>query len=388
MRNSSWRITLDPFGSPRVLVDFGDLLEREINLDASQLYSVGSFDFAVSAAPSARGNRRRRMEIEKRVAHDTAAASWHEAAKQLAAGPWGGSAVVIQIQPVAGEPVLFRGALRSSPHGPSSDGGIAESLHEWAMSCTALPITAGEGINVGGGWYNPPGSGGGVTVIIPPGSGVTPGTVVKVENVPGVPDGYYSTGDVITGGGGSPGSPIGDAVKLLTPPTDEDQPNDGGFTADFSSPSIESPAGSTYLTSLHRSLVVTASVPYEALGADGDWYAFPPGTREFRSDTLFGARCLLGPSKVTGSWSGLTEETSPREITYSNTPVSFSCRIGLAIHTIQIARTASGHVSYGIAGGNQELPPASASIDFFGGFTPPAGSLAGGGTITPVTFEP
>jgi len=219
MRESSWRITWNPLGSsPRVMLDFGDLMEREIALDSSQLSAVGAFDFDLSATPSARGNRRRRLDFGKRKAHDSDSASWHECGVQLAAGPWGGSAAgVIEIRPRVGSALLLRAALLSSTHEPVSDFGIAESVHEWSFRCTKLAFTMiGGGINIIGGWYNPPG--GGITVIIPPGSGIIPGDVVLVDGIAGVPGGYYPVGSV----GSSGGSP---SITLPTAEPERDKPS-------------------------------------------------------------------------------------------------------------------------------------------------------------------
>ena len=184
------------------MLDFGDLMEREIALDSSQLSAIGTFDFALSATPSARGNRRRRLEFGKRKPHDSDSASWHECGLQLAAGPWGGSAAgVIEIRPRVGAPLLLRAALLSCSHEPVADHGIAESAHEWSFRCTKLAFTTiGDGITIIGGWYNPPG--GGITIIIPPGSGIVPGDVIHVGGVPGLPGGYYNVGSSGSGGPG------------------------------------------------------------------------------------------------------------------------------------------------------------------------------------------
>ena len=225
MRDSSWRITWDPLGiSPRVMLDFGNLMEREIALDGSQLSAIGTFDFAVSATPSARGNRRRRLEFGKRVGHDSDTAAWHECALQLAAGPWGGSAAgVLELRPREGSALLMRAALLSSSHEPASDHGIAESVHEWSFRCTKLSFaTVGDGITIFGGWYNPPG--GGITIIVPPGSGITPGTVVYVDGVPGIPPGYYGVGGVSSGSG----SGGGDVLTLPNAEPDRDMPSQAG----------------------------------------------------------------------------------------------------------------------------------------------------------------
>jgi hypothetical protein len=203
MRESSWRITWNPLGTtPRVMLDFGDLMEREVALDGVQLAAVGTFDFALSATPSSRGNRRRRLDFGKTVGHDSDASAWHECAIQLAAGPWGGEAAgVIELRPRAGSALLLCAALLSTAHEPSAEGGIAESVHEWSFRCTRLSFaTVGEGINIIGGWYNSPG--GGVTIIIPGGSGVVPGDVIHVGGVPGLPPGYYNVGSST---GGEPG---------------------------------------------------------------------------------------------------------------------------------------------------------------------------------------
>ncbi|HEY1122142.1 MAG TPA: hypothetical protein VGE67_11105, partial [Haloferula sp.] len=222
MRNSSWRITWNPLGlSPRVMLAFGDLMEGEVAIDGQQLTAVGVFDFALSATPSARGNRRRRLDFGKTVGHDSDATAWHECAIQLAAGPWGGSSAgVIEIKPARGSSLLLRAGLLSSSHEASADAGIAESVHEWSFRCTKMTFaTIGDGITIIGGWYNPPG--GGITVILPgTGTGIIPGTIVQVDGVPGVPGGYYPVGSVGSSGGNT-------TVTLPTAEPTRDQPSQG-----------------------------------------------------------------------------------------------------------------------------------------------------------------
>ncbi|RYD53936.1 MAG: hypothetical protein EOP83_22710 [Verrucomicrobiaceae bacterium] len=221
MRESSWRITWDPLGlSPRVMLAFGDLMEREIAIDGQQLTAVGVFDFALSATPSARGNRRRRLDFGKTVGHDSDAAALHECAIQLAAGPWGGSsACVIEIKPERGSSLLMRAALLSSSHEASASAGIAESVHEWSFRCTKMTFaTIGDGIAIIGGWYNPPG--GGITIIIPGGSGIVPGDVIHVGGVPGLPAGYYPVGSVGSSGGNT-------TLTLPSAEPERDKPSQG-----------------------------------------------------------------------------------------------------------------------------------------------------------------
>ncbi|MCW1884019.1 hypothetical protein OKA04_04715 [Luteolibacter flavescens] len=397
MRHSSWRITWNPLGSsPRVILDFDDLMDRELAIDGAQLSAIGTFDFAVSSTPSARGNRRRRVEFGKRVGHDSDADSWQECSTQLAAGPWGGDvAGVIEIRPRVGPGLLLRAALLSSTHEPATDTGLAESVHEWSFRCTRMAVTIGDGITIGGGWYNPPG--GGITVVIPPGSGIGPGTIVEVI-IPGVPPGYYPVTGVTPGGGGSgPGGSAGDLVTIGAPRDpesgdDDEEPHQFNIThaADAAGP------GTSFICSAWRTVVVTNAVGIEVLAWRdaqplGVWEPLHPGTTELVGATGTFVRHIWPPAAIDGNWSGLSSTSGPRTIEFGRAAGVFLWRrVGeITPRTIYVPMQAKGEVSYNHGHGGHvvlKIPSLPVSINAAG--VPVAPGSIDDGTIRIVEVEP
>ena len=130
MRNSAWQIVWEPTGeSPRVLLDFGDLMEREITLPVEGLSFIGRSDFAPSAIPVSRGNVRRRLEFSRRDAHSTAAESWEKCSQEIASLPWGMRSI-LSLQPLGGLQRYYYAAIANSAHEPFSVGPWPESGHE------------------------------------------------------------------------------------------------------------------------------------------------------------------------------------------------------------------------------------------------------------------
>jgi hypothetical protein len=376
MRHSIWRITWNPLGSsPVVLLDHGDLMEREIVLDGVQAADARTFDMAITGRPAARGNRRGRLEIGRVIQHETAAESWHECARQAAAGPWDQGRGMIQVQPIAGEAVLMHAVQISSSHRPTADAGLPESVHERVLRVARLLPTASDGITIIGGWFNPPTSGGGITVVIPGGSGLTPGSAVHVTGIPGVVPGYYTVTGVKPGAGGGGGGSGTDEVTLEG--VDHDEPGQSMPQVSFEH---ALPSSDSITVRIARTAEVTSTVPFEALRKSGTWDSFIPGTWTF-SETFAE---IYAP----GSWAGLSPSSGPREVTYLTQMATLTWRrIGGGSQTFTWPVRAEGEVSYesGI-GGNQTdlLPAAPFSITAFSEFSP-EGSI-NGGTITPVTL--
>jgi hypothetical protein len=136
LRTSDWKITWDPDGgSPLVMLDFSDLMEREIRLPREQLAAVGRPDFAKRARLVSRGNRRGRLEFSRRDGHATAAACWQAAMAALKDAPWNAKGT-LGIQPRGGSRRDYTAALLSSSHRASHQDGVLESIHSYAFRVT------------------------------------------------------------------------------------------------------------------------------------------------------------------------------------------------------------------------------------------------------------
>jgi len=224
MRESSWRITWDPAGaSPRVLLDFGDLMDDEIERTLAQVVDIGRFDQAVNGRPYGRGNRKRRMTLARTREFGTAVEAWQAMLAAMASDPWA-SKGLLRVETLGGGSSFCRAALLSVQRTPLTlpFPGYQERL---ALRINGGLTATGSALTVTGGWYNPPVVGGGttsggITVIIGGTStGLTPGDVVKVTGVGGVADGDYTVTGVSTTGSGSGGSTkVGiDAASQRTP---------------------------------------------------------------------------------------------------------------------------------------------------------------------------
>ena len=113
MRASAWRITWNPSGAtPRVLLDFGDLMDDEIARGIAQAVDVGRFDQAATGRPYGRGNRKRRLEFGRVLKFDTAAESWVAMLAADASDPWG-EKQSLQVDSLSGPPKLCTAALPS-----------------------------------------------------------------------------------------------------------------------------------------------------------------------------------------------------------------------------------------------------------------------------------
>lgn len=155
MRESDWKITFDElksFGLKLVVLDFGDLMDTEINFTESQIHDVGAFDFVDSARPTARGNRRLELQFQKRVGHQDIITAWQEAAnKQSSESDFGlwendfqtgfgqtGKLKVASIQHRDGIARFFDAAFVSTKHQPSIGRGLAETIHQYSMRLLPL----------------------------------------------------------------------------------------------------------------------------------------------------------------------------------------------------------------------------------------------------------
>lgn len=214
MRISEWRIVWDPLGSsPRVLLDYGDLMLDELARSIDSAIDVGRFDFALKSRPVSRGNRRLEHSFSRVFGHDFIATSWLACIDEMLSIPWA-EKTVMRISVLGGGSRYFIATQATSSHEPTVGLDRPESVHEWSFRAGSYSFTpTGPGISIIGGWYNPPGQG---IVIIIPGSGtVNPGDTIHVIGVPGVPDGYYTAGPVTNVGGNA---------NVSIPDAEHDQP--------------------------------------------------------------------------------------------------------------------------------------------------------------------
>ena len=206
MRESVWRITWDPAGaSPRVLLDYGDLMDDEIARSVSQVVDVGRFDQAVNGRPYGRSNRKRRLEFTRELNFPTAVEAWAAMLESATQDPWGDKQV-LKIAPLSGGSQFVRAAILNIEREPVTPPFPGYQEHV-ALRVNGGLTPSGSPLTVTGGWYNPPVVGGGtasggITIILDGTStGITTGNVVKVTGITGVADGNYQVTGVSTGGG-------------------------------------------------------------------------------------------------------------------------------------------------------------------------------------------
>jgi len=201
MRDSDWRITWNPAGeAPRVLLDFGDPMDGEIQRDLVQVVDVGRFDQATQGRPFGRKNRKRRLEFNRLVEFDSSAGAFLAMIDAAMNDPWGEKSLV-QIAPKLAGSIYGRAAMLSFERDfvTQPKPGYIEKYAFRVDSGATGPGTPA--ITIISGWFNPPLSGGGtgsgsITVVLGPGHGLTPGDVVFVDGVAGVTPGYYSVSAV------------------------------------------------------------------------------------------------------------------------------------------------------------------------------------------------
>jgi len=145
IRLSNWRIVWDAGGtSPRVLLDFGDPMDAEIQLPRDQVTDVGRPDFSLSGIPISRGNRKRRIEFSRRDEHANGVAAWQAVFNALRTDPWAIKAT-LSIQPEGGTARLYDAALLSASHHPTTEDGAVESVHSYAFRISPKTIGSGSG---------------------------------------------------------------------------------------------------------------------------------------------------------------------------------------------------------------------------------------------------
>jgi len=137
MRSSDWKITWDPAGISRVLLDYDDLMDGEIRISGEQLAGQGKSDFALRAVALSRKNVKRRLEFGRRLPHATGAASWMAAVDELSAMPWGLKGT-LRIEPRGGTAKDCAACVLSSRHGPVVADGIIESVHDYVLRIAPL----------------------------------------------------------------------------------------------------------------------------------------------------------------------------------------------------------------------------------------------------------
>jgi len=136
IRLSNWRIVWDAGGTvPRVLLDFGDSMDAEIQIPREMVTDIGRPDFALSGIPISRGNRKRRVEFSRRDEHATGVAAWQAVFNALRSDPWGKKSA-LSIQPEGGTARLYDAALLSASHRPTTEDGVVESVHSYAFRIT------------------------------------------------------------------------------------------------------------------------------------------------------------------------------------------------------------------------------------------------------------
>ena len=202
MRDSDWRITWNPAGeTPRVLLDFGDPMDGEIQRDLVQVVDVGRFDQATQGRPFGRKNRKRRLEFNRLVEFDSSAEAFLAMIDAAMNDPWGEKSL-IQIAPKFAGSIYGRAALLSFERDlvTQPKPGYTEKYAFRIDSGTTGPAT-GSPITIISGTFNPPIEGGGtasggITVTVPPGHGLAEGDIVFVRGVNGVTPGYYPVSGV------------------------------------------------------------------------------------------------------------------------------------------------------------------------------------------------
>jgi len=217
MRSSEWRIVWDPLGdSPRVLLDYDDLMSDELAQSLAAAMDVGRPDFALSAVPISRKNVRREMAFSKVVSYESPEESWQGCAVELLATPWGQKMPLHVIARNQGERYFIATPISSS-HRPTIGFGTPEAVHSWAFRVGPYSfIPTGPPVTIIGGWFNPPGEG--IVIIIPGEDAVNPGDTVNVIGVPGVKDGYYPVGGT---------SNVGGNTNVSIPGADHNEPGQG-----------------------------------------------------------------------------------------------------------------------------------------------------------------
>ena len=133
MRESVWKIVWGAGGgSPRTLLDYGDLLTSEIRTGWKSRTDVGKPDFSLAGIPVSRGNTAMRLEFSVRRPHASMVAAWREVLDQLASDPWG-VRETMSIQGLDEVAVNHTAVLLTTSHYPFASDGVIESVHEYAF---------------------------------------------------------------------------------------------------------------------------------------------------------------------------------------------------------------------------------------------------------------
>lgn len=232
MRDSGWRITWDPAGeTPRVLLDFGDPMDGEIQRDLVQVVDVGRFDQAMQGRPFGRKNRKRRLEFNRLVEFSDGAEAFLAMLDAAADDPWGEKQLA-RIEPILGGSVFARAALLSFERDFVTQPfpGYSE---KYAFRVDSGLTLVGDVLTIIGGWFNDPIEGGGtsssgITIIVDSDTpDLVPGDVVYVDGVSGVAPGYYQVTNV-NGGQVSLDAPTNNRPRIVA----------GGVTGGSSSGSV------------------------------------------------------------------------------------------------------------------------------------------------------
>jgi len=293
MRESGWRITWNPAGeSSRVLLDFGDLMDGEIQRDLVQVVDVGRFDQATQGRPFGRKNRKRRLEFNRLVEFTNGAEAFLSMLDAASNDPWG-EKQLIQIAPILGGSAYGRAALLSFEREFVTQPypGYVEKYAFRIDSGTTGPGTPA--ITILEGWFNPPVEGGGtssgsITVTLPPDHGIVAGDVVYVSGVSGVTSGYYPvtnvSGNNVTIGAASNGQPVEEfpdvfGTDALDPHNPNESPHFGAGAVNFNG-----------TVSLHVSGMTEVGASYQ-WRSGGDWNDISPDGFG-RAEITFSTRLL------------------------------------------------------------------------------------------------
>jgi len=207
MRASTWQLVWNPVGeSPRVLLDYDDLMDDEIQRSLSQLTSVLRYDGATAGRPVGRLNKRRRLTLVRQIRVGSPEESWAGVLEGAAADPWN-EKQLLKITRLDGAATYVRAALLNSDRTPVSDGGLPCYREQISLRVDSGLVPTGPLLTIINGWFNPPilgggTSSGGITIVIDgEDTGLEPGDIIHVGGVTGVPDGAYPVSGVSTGGG-------------------------------------------------------------------------------------------------------------------------------------------------------------------------------------------
>ncbi len=309
MRNSGWEILWEPTGeSPRVLLDFGDLMENEITLPVEGLDFTGRSDFALSAVPVSRGNTKRRLGFTRRLEHESAAASWERCSEEVAGLPWG-SRGILSVRPLNGLQRYFHAAISDSSHAPSTGFLKPESVHEYSLRVAPLSaMILPDGTVVTGGYFV---TGGYHVPQLPPGVSIPPDTKVIITGTPGVIPGNYTVGgDGVPSGGGGIDVPVEEDDEPASVPTITSAPAISGDPT---------PGGELTCTPGAWSNAVSVTRRWfhngTQSGATGLGFTIPESAEE--GDTISLLETAINGAKVTLAWSNTITvvEVVPQNVT-------------------------------------------------------------------------